>query len=58
MIGFGIYQSCGNMGSVGRVSVLRWYVWCSWVVCRGNGPRSGGVMWCYVCLSWESGFSV
>ena len=25
-IGFGLYQSCGNMGSVGRVSVfgLRW----------------------------------
>ena len=27
-IGFGIYQSCGNRGSVGRVSVfrLRWGV--------------------------------
>ena len=31
MIGFGLYQLCGNMGSVGRVSVfgLRW--------CRGSG---------------------
>ena len=23
-IGFGLYQSCWNRGSVGRVSVLRW----------------------------------
>ena len=25
---------------------------------RGLGPESGGVGWCYVCVSWESGFSV
>ena len=26
-IGFGLYQSCGNRGSVGRVSVLVSVVW-------------------------------
>ena len=26
-IGFGLYQSCGNRGSVGRVSVLVTVVW-------------------------------
>ena len=26
-IGFGVYQSCGNRGSVGRVSVF-WLRWC------------------------------
>ena len=32
-IEFGLYQSCGNRGSVGRVSVfwLRWCGWCRWV---------------------------
>ena len=31
-IGFGLYQSCGNRGSVGRGSVfwLRWCGWCRW----------------------------
>ena len=36
-IGFGIYQSCGNKGSVGRVSVF-WLPlcgWCRWGVGRG-----------------------
>ena len=41
-IGFGLYQSCGDRGSVGLVFWLRW---CRWVVgldqCR---ERWGGVM--------------
>ena len=59
-IGLGICQSCGNRGSVRRESVfwLRWCGWCMWGVCRGLGPGSGGVGWCYVCVSCESGFSV
>ena len=42
MIGFGIFQSCGNGVSVGRVSVfgLRWYWWCGWGVGRGLGLGS------------------
>ena len=28
-IGSGLYQSCGNRGSVGRVSVF-WLRWCGW----------------------------
>ena len=33
-IGFGLYQSCGNRASVGRVSEfgLRFCVWCRWGV--------------------------
>ena len=60
MIGFGLYQSCGNRGSVGRVSVfwLRLCAWCWREVGRGIGPGSGGLGWCYVCVSCESGFSV
>ena len=52
-IGFGLYQSCLNRGSVGRVFGLRW---CRWGVGRGYGPGSGG--WCYICVSCESGFLV
>ena len=26
-IGFGFYQFCGNMGSIGRVFVLQWFRW-------------------------------
>ena len=46
-IGFGLYQSCENMGSVGRVSVfgLRWEVGV------GLGPGSGGVV-LYLCEIW------
>ena len=57
-IGFVLYQSCENRGSVGRVSVfgLRWCGWCRWGVGRGLGPGSGRV--CYVCVRSESGFSV
>ena len=29
-----------------------------WRVGWGIGPGSGGVGWCYVCVSCESGFSV
>ena len=31
MIGFGIYQFCGNRGSI-------WLRWCRWGVGRGLGP--------------------
>ena len=61
-IRFGIYLSCGTRVSVGRVSVfwLQWCGcgWCRWGVGRGLGPGSGGVGWCYVCVSRESGLSV
>ena len=48
-IGFGLYQSCVNRGSIGRVSVfwLRWCGWWRWGVGRVLGPwsgRVGGVM--------------
>ena len=56
-IGFGVYQSCENRGGVGRVSVFG-LQWCRWRVGRGLGPGSGGVGWCYVCVSCESGFCV
>ena len=58
--GFGLYQSCGDRGSVGHVSVfwLRWCGWCRWGVGRGLGPGSGAVGWCYVCVRCESGLSV
>ena len=55
-IGFGLYQSRGNRGSVGRVSVF-WLLWCGWHrwgVSRELGPESGGVGWCYVCVSLDS----
>ena len=44
-IGFGIYQSCGNRGSV--FVAVEWVVW----VGRDLGPVSGGVGWRYVCVS-------
>ena len=44
-IGFGLYQSCENMGSVGRVSVFE-LRWCMWEVDRGLGPGSGEVVLC------------
>ena len=40
-IGFGLYQSCGDRGSVGHVSVFWWW----WVVGRVLGPGSGAVEW-------------
>ena len=48
-IRFGLHQSSGNRGSVGRVSVfgLRWCGWCrwQWVECLDQGlVRWGGVM--------------
>ena len=41
---FGLYQSCGNRGHVGRVSVFGLWLceWCRWGVGRGFGPGSGG----------------
>ena len=45
-IGFGLYQSCGDRGSVGHVSVF-WLRWCRWRVGRGmdqGRERWGGVM--------------
>ena len=37
IIGFGLYQSSGDWGSVGHASVfwLRWCGWCRWRVGRG-----------------------
>ena len=59
---FELFLSYGNRGGggVGRVSVfwLRWCGWCRWGVGRGCGPGSGRVGWCYVCVSYEFGFSV
>ena len=46
IIGFGLYQSSGDMGSVGHVSVF-WLRWCRWGVGRGldrGRERWGGVM--------------
>ena len=59
-IGFGLYQSCVNRGSVGRVSVfgLRLCACCWWGVGRGLGPECRGVGCCYVCVSCEFGFFV
>ena len=59
-IGFGIYQSCVYRVCVGRVSLfgLRWCVWCNWEVCREFRLGSGGVWWCYICVSCESRFFV
>ena len=55
-IGFALYQSCGNRGSVARVCVLvGWCGWCRWGVGMGLGLGSGG---CYVCVRCESGLSV
>ena len=44
-IGIGLYQSCRNRGSVGRVSVfgLQWCGWCRWGVGKRFGPGSLGV---------------
>ena len=39
-IGFRLYQSCGNMGSVGRVCVFGLRC-CGWGVGRGLGTGSG-----------------
>ena len=41
-IGFGLYQSCGNRGSVRCMSVFRLQCcgWCRW----GLGPGSGRVV--------------
>ena len=56
-IWFGFYQSCGNRGSVGRLSVFR-LRWCGeWVGCLDQGLEGCGGL-CYVCVSCESGFSV
>ena len=56
IIGFGLYQSCGDRGRVGHVSVfwLRWCGWCRWGVGMGLGPGSGAVGWCHdVCVSLD-----
>ena len=45
----GLYKSCGNRGSVGRVSVG----------CGGVGGLEQGLEgWCYVCVSCKSRFFV
>ena len=47
-IGFGLYQSCGNRMSVGRVSLLQWCGWYMWGVgwCLDQGLEG----WCFVCV--------
>ena len=58
-IGLGLYQSFGNRGSVGRVSVfwLRWCGWCRWRV--GRALDHGLEGWYGVMsVRCESGFSV
>ena len=59
-IGFGLYQSSGDMKSVGLVSVfwLWWCGWCRWGAGRGPGQGLGAAGLCYVCVWCESGFSV
>ena len=53
MFGFGLYQSCGNRGSVGRMSVF-WFG-----VVGGVGGELVGNLdqdlegWCYVCVSLD-----
>ena len=61
-IGCGLYQSFGNRGSVGRVSVFRL---CMRRVGRGLGTGPERVRWCYVCMScldflcrWQAQVSV
>ena len=56
-LGLGFTKSCGDKGSVGHVSVF-WLPWCRWGVGKGLRPGSGAVLWCYVCVRCESGFSV
>ena len=61
--GLGLYQSCRKHGSVGRVSAC---FGCGdvdgvdgeWGMGRVLEPGSGGVGWCYICVTCESGFSV
>ena len=55
--GFGLYQFWRNMGNVGYASVF-WLLWCWGSVGGQLGPGSGRVVWCYVCVCCESGFSV
>ena len=50
-IGFGLYQSCGDWESIGRVSVLVAVVWVG--SGKGLGPGSGAMGWCYVCVSLD-----
>ena len=54
-LGFDFTNPVGTGESVGCVFWLRL---CMWVVGRGLGPGSGGVLWCYVCVRCESGYSV
>ena len=57
-IGFGLYQFCGDRGSVGRVSVF-WLRLCVWAVSRVLGPGSGGVVLCLDSLCrWQLQISV
>ena len=51
-IGFGLYQSCGDRGSVRHVSVF-WLRW--WGVGRGLKPGSGSVD---VVITYPSNISI
>ena len=48
----------GFTNPVGTGEVLDVYVFAVVLMGSGLGPGSGGVVWCYVCVSCESGFSV
>ena len=55
-LGLGFTNPVGAGGVLDEcVFGLQWY---RWGVGSGLGPGSGGVGWCYVCVSCESGFSV
>ena len=46
---FGLFTSCRNRGSVGRVSLF-------WVAVGGGGL--GSALWCYVCVCCDYGIFV
>ena len=56
-IGFGLYQSCGNRGSVVRMSMfgLRWCGWCGWGVGVGRGFDQGMEGWGGVFFVYMAG---
>ena len=57
-IGFGLYQSSGDRGSVGHVFGCGGVGGVGGECVGGAGQGSGEVVWCYVCVRCESGFSV
>ena len=71
MIGSGLYQSCGNRGSVGHTYVcglqgvcgIAWaredgVVLCIWVAGSVGLPGPGRMVWCYVYVCCKPGLFV